>query len=106
MIGFHNSQITMSTATNTASFRRRHDRESEKRQLVSLFAGEDVFLGEFIDTSADGIGAEFADEPKVEIGEVVRVMVRSRLHDAIVRHVRRTDTAVTFVGLEILETLP
>lgn len=58
-----------------------------------------------MDTSPDGIGAEFTEEPRVETGEVVRVMVRSRLHDAIVRHVRRTDTALTFVGLEILDTL-
>ena len=98
-------KCTMSTPEISSAFRRRHDRESEKRQFVSMFAGEQVFLGDFVDTSPDGIGAEFTEEPKVETGEVVRVMVRSRLHDAIVRHVRRTDTALTFVGLEILETL-
>ncbi len=87
------------------SQRRRQNRETEKRHLVSLFAGEEVFLGEFVDTSADGIGAEFDEVPAVELGELVRVMVRSRLHDAIVRHIRRTDTATTFVGLEIVETL-
>ena len=85
----------MSIAANNAPFRRRHDREIENRQLVSMFAGEEVFLGDFVDTSPDGIGAEFADGPKIDVGEVVRVMVRSRLHDAIVRHVRRTDSALT-----------
>ena len=60
----------MSSAAITAPFRRRHDRESENRQLVSMFAGAEVFLGDFVDTSPDGIGAEFADEPKIEMGEV------------------------------------
>ncbi|MFN0020480.1 MAG: PilZ domain-containing protein [Pirellulaceae bacterium] len=95
----------MLPAANSAQHRRRHDRETEKRQLVSLFVGEQVFLGDFVDTSADGIGAEFADEPTVEMGEQVRVLVRSRLHDAVVRHIRRTDSSMTFIGLQIVETL-
>lgn len=91
-------------AASHSSQRRRQNRETERRQLVSLFSGENVFLGDFIDASPDGIGAEFEEEPTVEMGELVRVMVRSRLLDAIVRHIRRTDKA-TFVGLEIVEAL-
>ncbi len=93
----------MNTAFDSTQCRQ-HFCETQERQRVSLFAGQDVFFGDFIDTSPNGIRAEFTDEPTVKMGELVRVLVRFRLHDAIVRQIRRTDSATTLIGLEILET--
>lgn len=86
----------------TEAERRGSVREDREQELVTVFLGDEILFGEFLDESRKGVGARFENKPPVTVGDAVQIMVQSRLLDAQVRSIRETASGSAVVGFELV----